>query len=198
MLEWLKYGRLQSCGCIVRFESFRKTVVHLHYLPVLIDVWFRGFIFFSSYNCQWHMLWLVSLVLQGVVNGRLGCDIGIEVNHGVISNTLETCACHNRSKVGVIYLPFHENLRRSIQQLCRLLHSHLTCQYICSFDMPIVGPASLWEAVALGKLDPFLVFRCASYSTILGHGHGHFHVPFSLLRLHHLSQLFAQHLVCEF
>jgi hypothetical protein len=64
--------------------------------------------------------------------------------------------------------------------------------------MPIVGPASLWEAVALRKLDPFLVFRCASYSTILGHGHGHFHVPFSLLRLHHLSQLFTQHLVCEF
>ena len=144
------------------------------------------------------MLWLVSLVLQGVVNGRLGCDIGIEVNHGVVSNTLETCACHNRSEVGVIYLPFHKNLRRSIQKLCRLLHSHLTCQYTCSFNMPVVGPASLREAVALGKLDPFLVFRGASHSTILSHGHGHFHVPFSLLRLHHLSQLFTQHLVCEF
>lgn len=198
MLKWLKYGWLQSCGRIVRFESFGETVVHLHHLPVLIDVWFRGFIFFSSYNCQWHVLWLVSLVLQGVVNGRLGCDIGIEVNHGVVSNTLETCACHNRSEVGVIYLPFHKNLRRSIQKLCRLLHSHLTCQYTCSFDMPVVGPASLREAVALGKLDPFLVFRGASHSTILSHGHGHFHVPFSLLRLHHLSQLFSQHLVCEF
>ena len=50
----------------------------------------------------------MSLVLQGVVNGRLGCDIGIEVNHGVVSNTLETCACHNWSEVGVIYLPFHK------------------------------------------------------------------------------------------
>ena len=74
-------------------------------------------------------------------------------------------------------------------------------RYMIAFSDPSYGEIVL-HAPPLSYISivmfPFLVFRGASHSTILSHGHGHFHVPFSLLRLHHLSQLFTQHLVCEF
>ena len=60
------------------------------------------------------MFWLVSVLLKCGFNGRR-LSAGIEINRGSILNSMEACAGHDRSEVGVINLSFHKNLRRSIQ-----------------------------------------------------------------------------------
>ena len=61
------------------------------------------------------MFWLVSVLLKCGFDGRRLSVVGIEIIRDAILNSMEACASHDRSEVGVINLSFHKNVRRLIQ-----------------------------------------------------------------------------------